>query len=147
MRNSIPGKPINGKIPFDKVQLNFYIPTNRNFEYKLILLEIPEGSDNATEIGNSTILSGEYIDDFNANKTRHFNQTVDFGKDFSLNFDLFINNTRIALEKFIKEIRNQKKEESRNNLANDSGNKEIPKTNKPRSEANSQSSRGEVISG
>lgn len=52
-----------------------------------------------------------FIDEFQGQKTLNFNQNIELSKDFSLNFDLYINNTRIALQKFINEDIKRHKQE------------------------------------
>ena len=63
MKKGVSTTAPNGKITFEKAQLNFYLPSfnpNRDVEFTLILLQDEEGSD-TQEIGRFSLMSSQYI--------------------------------------------------------------------------------------
>lgn len=53
----------NGRVIFEKAQLNFYLPSfnpNRDVEFTLMLFQNAEGSE-SVEVGRFALMSSQYI--------------------------------------------------------------------------------------
>ena len=71
----------NGKIPFEKTQLTFYLPSynpDRNIEFRVLLLKMNDGK-NEIEAGKYGIKSGDFISEFKKTQKRIFPETVSIG--------------------------------------------------------------------
>lgn len=63
MKKLMAVKSNNGKVAFEKAQLNFYLPSfnpNRDIEFTIILLQEDDGSDEV-EVGRFALMSSQYI--------------------------------------------------------------------------------------
>ena len=81
MKKSVAAQAVNGKIVFEKPQMNFYLPSfnpNRDIEFTVILLQEDEKAAEV-EAGRFALMSSQYITEFKQNQVRAFSGSGSLG--------------------------------------------------------------------
>ena len=84
MKKSVAAQAVNGKIVFEKPQMNFYLPSfnpNRDIEFSVILLQEDEKAAEV-EAGRFALMSSQYITEFKQNQVRAFSGSGSLGDHF-----------------------------------------------------------------
>ena len=92
-----------------KCPVNFYVPNyskSRNIEFTFNMYQ----TENRTEyfIAEHQVNVEPYVSEFKQTRTVRFEHTTKFSDDYELEYEVYVEKSRIALEKVVREYKNER---------------------------------------
>lgn len=120
MSEGVKGKLIGGKIIFDPTFLNFYLPIytpTRNIEFTVKVFEA-KPNEAEVQIAQLKLKSGDFVKAFRNESNSIYKQQAQLLENFILVFELFVHNSKLQLDKIVKEHLSKSKQEGRSRILN-----------------------------
>ena len=89
--------------------LNFYVPSfNKSKEAEFQVNMYQTENNEEYFIADHSIGIADYVNDYKKTRNVRFEHTVKFSEDYELEFEVYVEKSRIALEKVVKEYKNER---------------------------------------